>query len=410
MHIDVQRSTGSVDREQRLEDELERYAVLSSPAGRDLQALVDLVAQICEVPKAAINILSTSQQHMIATTAAMDPSVCARQDSMCAAVLSDPGPVVVPDASVDPRFATNPFVIGVIGHIRFYASAPLITPEGVTIGRLCVFDDAPRELKPEQERALMTLSGQVMDVLELRFRSRALEESMQELTLLRDELRRSNHHLALFAGQVSHDLRSPLTAILANAEMLATEPAVEVDTELLSMVEAVNQAGQRMNRMIEEMLGYALEGGQLRLDDTDLSHVLSLVLADLTPLIRQSGAAVTVDDLPTVMADADMLYSIVLNLLTNALKFTRAGVSPTVRVSAERRDGAWRVMIDDDGLGIPPERHGDVFTLFSRTTPEVPGHGIGLATTRRLVEAHGGRVGADASPLGGARVWFELPA
>ncbi len=389
--------------------EIERYAVLSTPAGDELQDLVELVAQVCEVPSAAINIVTRDQQHQIAT-AGFDPAVCRREDSMCAAVIAEREPVVVPDASIDERFAANPFVSGPIGNVRFYASAPLVTPDGTTLGRLCVFDDQPRDLNDNQRRALVTLSRQVMDVLELRYRSRELQRSLDELAAARDELRRSNHHLALFAGQVSHDLRSPLTAILATTELLATEPAVETDADLHSMVGLVNQAGQRMNRMIEEMLGYALEGGQLSVKETPLEHVVSLVLTDLRPAIDQSRAEIVVADLPVVLADADMLYSVVLNLLTNALKFARPGVVPRVEVSAERTGDSWRVTVADNGVGIPPERRAEMFTLYARATDDVEGHGIGLSTTRRLVEAHGGRVGADSSTAGGAAVWFELPA
>jgi len=406
--VEMTQSTQELDTDDKRDEELERYAVLSAPAD-DLRSLVDLVAQVCEVPTAAINIISRDQQHQIAT-AGFDPSICAREDSMCAAVITEREPVVVADASLDPRFADNAFVTGAIGHVRFYASAPLVTPDGTTLGRLCVFDEVPRTLSAAQERALVILAHQVMDVLELRFRSRALEESLAQLTVVRDELRRSNQHLALFAGQVSHDLRSPLTAILAYAELMAAEPPVKVDPELGSMVEAVSEAGQRMNRMIDEMLDFALEGGRLDVQDTDLGHVFSLVLADLAPLIDETGGQVRVGQLPTVKADADMLYSVALNLVTNALKFARPGTSPRVEVTAARGDETWRVSVSDNGTGIPADRRDEVFGLFHRADERVAGHGIGLSTTRRLVEAHGGRVGADESSSGGAVVWFELPA
>jgi signal transduction histidine kinase len=382
---------GTIDRQ---EQELERYRVLTEPVGRDLQALVDLVAQACDVPKAAINVISRNQQHQIVATAGIEPSVCARSDSMCAAVLSEAGAVVVPDATQDARFADNPFVTGVIGEVRFYASSPLVTPDGVHLGRLCLFDESTRTLTPEQETSLRTVADQVMDVLELRLRTRELE--------------RANHHLALFAGQVSHDLRSPLTAILANVELLATEPAVATDDDLGSVVRAVSEAGRRMNRMIEEMLDFAVQGGRLTLVETPLEHVFSLALADLDPVVRQGGATVTVEPLPTLPVDADMLYSVVLNLLTNALKFTRAGVPAQVTVTAERHGDAWRVVVADNGRGIEPARRLEVFELYDRGD-DPGGHGIGLATTRRLVQAHGGRVGVADSPTGGAAVWFELP-
>lgn len=393
----------------RRESELGRYGVLSDSTDQDIQSLVDLVAQVCEVPTAAINIISCDHQHQIATTG-FDPGVCSRADSMCAAVLEEGDAVVVSDARVDPRFADNAFVNGTIGRVRFYASAPLVTPDGMTLGRLCVFDDVPRTLTSAQQDALMTLAAQVMDVLELRHRSRALEQSLTELTAARDELRRSNRDLALFAGQVSHDLRSPLTAILANAELLATEPAVAIEPSLSSMVEAMTQAGRRMDRMIGEMLGFAREGGQPRLDETSLGHVMSLVLADLAPQIDQTGAEVVVADLPTVVADADMMYSILLNLVSNALKFARPGLPPRVEIDATRTADRWRLTVSDNGVGIAPEHRDAMFTLFARGAEGISGHGIGLATTRRLAEAHGGRTGAASSDLGGAAVWVELPA
>ncbi|MGJ9411627.1 ATP-binding protein [Aeromicrobium sp. CF4.19] len=391
------------------EAQLDRYAVLSDPPGEDLQDLVDLVADVCDVPTAAINILSRNHQHQVAT-AGFDASVCRREDSMCALVLDEQAPVVVPDASLDPRFAENAFVTGEIGSVRFYASSPLITPDGFVLGRLCVFDLQPRTLTQGQERALMTLSRQVMDVLELRYRGRELQESLAALTAARDELRRSNEHLAHFAGQVSHDLRNPLTAILTTAEMLAAEPAVEGDTELVAMVEAVGRAGQRMNGMIEEALQLALEGGRLRITDVVLDTVAEAALEDLRPVVDRSAAEVSLVDLPTVEGDPDMLYSVLLNLLANALKFARPEVPPRVSVSAERHAGHWRVRVDDNGRGIAPDRREHVFGLYERAASDVDGHGIGLATTRRLVEAHGGRCGVDDSPLGGVGVWFELPA
>lgn len=394
----------SVAMAQRRDDELERYGVLVEPPDGSLQGLVELVALVCQVPTAAINIISRHHQQQIATVG-IDPSVCARDSSMCAAVLEEDGPVVVPDASRDPRFAANAFVNGEIARVRFYASAPIITPDGIALGRLCVFDFVPRDLDAQQVQGLVTLAGQVMDLLELRFRSRALEESAGSLIATRDELRRSHQHLALFADQVSQDLRGPLTAIIAQAGRLAADPDVRGREPLESMVDAVSRAGDRMNRMIEEISGFALEGDRLRLAVTSIEDAVSLVLADLAPLVDESGAEIVVADLPMVTADADMLYSVVLTLLTNALTFVRPGLPPRIEVTAARTDRGWRFTVSDNGIGITPERRD---TVFTRGTLEVDDH-TGLPTTRRLVEAHGGRVGADAAAGGGAAVWFELP-
>jgi signal transduction histidine kinase len=393
----------------RADREIARYGVLENAPQRDLQTLVDLIAAICEVPHAAINVITSDRQHQIAT-AGIEPSVCTREDSMCAVVLEEQGTVVVPDASADDRFSGNPFVTGEIGAVRFYASAPIVTSERVTIGRLCVFDEVPRELSRLQREALDVMALQIMDVLELRFRSRALEESLQELTEVRDELHRTNEHLTLFAGQVSHDLRTPLTAILANAELLASEPTVEAAPEVLEMVSAVERAGHRMDAMIEEMLTFARQGGRLRIVETDLGRIAEQVLADVVALARRDDADIRIGALPVVMADPDLLYSVMLNLVTNAIKFARPGVQPVVSITAERLAEHWRIRVTDNGIGIARERQDAMFDLFARADEHVAGHGIGLATAKRIVESHGGTIGMDSPDGGGTSVWFDLPA
>jgi signal transduction histidine kinase len=391
---------------------IDRYGVLEEPTGRDLQALVDLAAQVCEVPHAAINLITTSEQHQIAA-AGFDASVCAREDSMCAAVLQEPGTVIVADASQDERFRDNPFVTGEIGKVRFYASHPLTTPEGSVIGRLCVFDDEPRVLGEEQADALAGLAERVVDAMELRLRTRQLEQSLGQLTRVRDELRRSNEKLAAFAGQITHDLRSPLTALLANAELLATEPAVVSAPDLARLADATVDAGRRMALMIEQIHAHALSGSRLRTAAVDLARVADDAVRDLAPVVEDTGAHVEVEAMPTVTADPQQVYAVLLNLVGNALKYRRPGVRPRVLIRAASQDGLVRVDVSDNGPGVPPADRERVFELFARSDTTVPGSGIGLATVRRIVEAHGGRVGvedgdsSDGSP--GTTVWFTLP-
>lgn len=384
------------------DEQLDEYGVLAEPGGRDLQALVDLAALVCDVPTAAINLITSDSQHQVAT-AGFDPSICARSDSMCAAVLDQPDLVVAEDASQDERFAANPFVTGVIGDVRFYASAPLTTPGGVTIGRLCVFDDVPRTLNDEQAGVLQVLASRMVDVLELRLRSRQLEQT-------RDELRRSNELLTLFAGQVSHDLRSPLTAVLANAELLATEPAVQADPDVGQLVGATLDAGRRMAGLIDSILDYAQPGAALKLESVDLTRVLADVRDDLAPVLAERGAVVQATELPTVRGDVRLLHTVLQNLVSNAVKFTPAGTDPVVTVTSERVGSSWRLTIADNGRGIAPERRESAFALYARGEESVEGSGIGLATARRVVEAHGGRIGIDEAPGGGAAVWFTVPA
>ena len=398
-----------LDRAQRRDDALWRYDVLGRAPARELQALVDIAAQLCAVPTAAINLITSTEQQQIATTG-FEPSICAREDSMCAAVLEHTDRVVVPNASVDERFRENPFVTGILGDVRFYASAPLTTPQGVIIGRLCVFDSTPRELDEAQEQALVAIAERVVDVLELRLRTRELEDSLAALTQTRDELHRSNEALSVFAGQVSHDLRTPLTAIMASTEMLGQQPAVMADKWSERLVATAFRSATRMAGMIEQILAHARVGAELHKEPSDLRVVIGSVLEDLAPTLTAKAATVEVGELPTLPADAQQLYSVLLNLVSNAVKYARPDVSPIVGVSAERHGRMWRISVRDNGVGIAPGDRERVFELFSRVGTAGDGSGIGLATVKRIIEAHGGSIGISHSDRPGTLVWFELPA
>ena len=383
-----------------------RYAVLGVPPRRDLQALVALAAQVCDVPQAVINLITSTEQVQIAAVG-LDPSVCAREDSMCAAVLHEPEPVVVPDARVDPRFADNPFVTGLIGDVRFYAAHHLVTPDGVAIGTLCVFDDQPRVLDQRQRGALRMLADRVVDVLELGLRTRQLERSLDQLRSARDELRRSNEQLGSFASQAAHDLRNPLTSVSMALGLLKERDVVSGDRDASWMVDRALGGADRMRRLIEELLAYGQVGGELRLTDIDLAAVMAEVRVDLGATL--DDVVLEVGDLPVVPGDPTQLRALLQNLVANAGKFTRPLRTPHVVVTARRATGGWRVEVADNGPGIPADRRGQVFEPLVRVDETVEGTGLGLAICARVVRAHGGEIGVDETPGGGATVWFELP-
>lgn len=370
--------------------EIGRYRVLVEPPRSDLLALVEIAAQVALVPMATINLLTDTEQHQIATHG-FDASVCRREDSMCATVLEEEAPVIVPDASKDPRFADNPFVTGAIGRVRFYATHQLRTPEGVVIGTLCVFDEQPRALTDEQESALVGLADRVVDLLELELRTR--------------ELQRSNEQLAAFAGQVSHDLRNPLTAVTMALRMLDDE--LDGDGDMGFLVQRAIGGADRMQSLIDDLLKFARVGGELQRGPVDLGGVLRDVVEDLA--VPLTGATIVTGDLPTVTGDAVQLRAVLQNLVANAAKFTRPGRPPHIEVDSTVVNGRWRIEICDRGPGIPEDQRERVFQPLARIDEDVEGSGIGLSTCRRIIEAHGGRIGLGEAAYGGTCAWFELP-
>jgi signal transduction histidine kinase len=378
-------------------DVIAGYRVLTEPAA-DLEGLVWLAATLCEVSTAVINIIDDRWQHQIAAVG-FEPEVCSREDSMCAVVFLQGEQVEVPDARVDERFARNPFVTGEIADVRFYASSPLVTPDGIAIGTLCVFDEEVGELTPERSRGLALLAGQVVDALELRRIAR--------------ELRQSNERLESFAGQIGHDLRNPLTAVAGFIELAAMDPNLAESPHAAYALERAEAAATRMGSMIGDLLAYARLGGpKPHRDHLDVGEIVAAVLEDLDTVITESGATVTSEIDAPVIGDETLLRALLQNLVANAVKFSRAsGAAPRVDIRAVAFDGGCRITVDDNGPGIPAEQRERVFDLMERgDAGDVPGLGIGLSTCRRIVESHGGRIGVEDSPLGGARVWVVLPA
>ncbi|HBR87893.1 MAG TPA: histidine kinase [Microbacterium sp.] len=373
------------------------YGVIGAPPEPDLEGLVQLAATVCGVSTAVINIIDDRFQHQIAAVG-FTPAVCAREDSMCAVVFQHPGHVVVPDAREDDRFRDNPFVTGEIADVRFYASSPLITPQGIPIGTLCVFDEEVGELAPEDSRALALLAHQVVDVLELR--------------RLTHELGQSNEQLERFAGQISHDLRNPLMALAGFIELAADSPELAGAPQAARALSRAESAAERMGAMIGDLYAYArLGGSRPRRETVDLGDLIAAVGDDLDTALAETGARIEAHVDASLHGDPTLLRALLQNLIANAVKFTAAtGITPRVVIRSHRLTGGWRLTVDDNGPGVPAERREAVFELMDRGgVDDVPGLGIGLSTCRRIVEAHGGRIGIDEAETGGASVWIVIP-
>ena len=216
--------------------------------------------------------------------------------------------------------------------------------------------------------------------------------------------------MSRLAAELSHDLRVPLSTIIAGLEMLEEQLGEHPDPEVAALLGRTATAADRMMRMLDQSMTLDPIAVGPKPSDVDLDQVANQLALDAAPLLDRTGTTLKVGRLPVVRARPDEMYSVLQNLLTNAVKFTRPGVRPWVSISARQIPYGWRVSMTDNGIGIPAQRRMDVFTLFSRVDSDVEGHGIGLGAVARTVHNLGGRVGAEEAPGGGAEVWFELPA
>jgi signal transduction histidine kinase len=168
-------------------------------------------------------------------------------------------------------------------------------------------------------------------------------------------------------------------------------------------------SGERMRDLIEELLTFARVGGSLRLAPVDLAAVAADAVQDLEAVLRDAGATVRLEPLPVVLGDAVQLRALLQNLIANAATYARPGVPPQIELRSRRVGDTWRVEVCDNGLGVAPDQRERIFELLARGDVPAQGSGIGLATCRRIVEAHGGSVGVGESPAGGTCVRVDLP-
>ncbi|GAB2857054.1 sensor histidine kinase [Nocardioides pacificus] len=407
------------ERDARRLTELQRYLQPDAAQQQVLQTVVDIAALMAGVPMAAVNLMTDTQQLSIATVG-IPTGVCDRDDAMCNVAIVQDSSIITNDASRDPRFSEHPAVDGTLSSIRFYAAHPLRTDTGTVIGTLCVFDTRPHTLTSEQQRALAGLADRVVEHFELEHRTRQLQDlteelqtSLKQLSATEQRLQRSNERLAAFAGQVTHDLNNPLTAISMSLDMLGEhlETLEPRDETAQFLTQRAHHAAARMQTMVQDVLTYARSGGaRVDLSRVDLRETVAAVLEDLAAPL--ADAEVTVGHLPVVEGDPVQLRVALQNLVSNAAKFTSAGQRPRIRVTAtpEIQQDEVTVAVIDHGIGIAAADRDRVATPFVRLHDDIDGSGIGLATVKRILEAHGRHLEITETAGGGTTVSFRLSA
>jgi PAS domain S-box-containing protein len=239
------------------------------------------------------------------------------------------------------------------------------------------------------------------------------KRSEQIVQQARKEAVEANVAKSEFLSRMSHELRTPLNAILGFGQLLEME---ELGARESESVEQIVRAGRQLLELINEVLDISrIEAGELSisLEPVDVVSKLGNAVSLLGPLARERGVELIVDDgWPDhryVLADRQRLRQVILNLVSNAIKYNHAG--GTVRVSLRGNEERLRVVVEDTGAGIAPDRLTRLFEPFDRLGAEqtdVEGTGLGLAVSKRLVEAMGGTIGAESEPGAGSTFFLEL--
>ena len=293
--------------------------------------------------------------------------------------------------------------------LQTLASTPLLSG-GALVGALNLGTRRPRAFGAEELGLLATIGRQLGQAVANARLYEMVQHELAERKRAQEDLKRSNEELQQFAYVASHDLQEPLRMVASYVELLARRYQGRLDADADEFIGYAVDGATRMQALINGLLAYARVGTRgTPFEPADCGAVVDRAIVNLEITIRESGAAVTRDALPTVMADATQLTQVFQNLIGNAIKF-RGEKRPEVHVTAERRDGEWRFAVRDAGIGIEPEFGERIFGVFVRlhARSEYPGTGIGLAICKRIVERHGGRIWAESTPGAGSTFYFTL--
>lgn len=379
---------------------LRSYGILDTPKEDVFDDIVWLAAKICDVPIAAISLVDDERQWFKAEIG-LNLRQTERSVAFCAHTILDDTPLVVPDATADPRFSENDLVTSA-SHFRFYAGMPL-SGAGHKLGALCVIDRIPRELDEFQLRALRVLSRQVEAQLEVRKHAEKLAAAQKQ----KDEL----------ASLLVHDLKNPLSSMLMNAQYLASGDN-DIDS-LRSAALDIELGAVSMQSMITNILELAQsDSGELKpkFEKVAIRLLLSDVERACAMRSQVSGHRVSFscNVADTIDGDRVLLQRLVENLVDNAFRYTRkdkGGID--IEVTAPDDDHV-EISVSDEGEGVPDSMRTKIFERYARLESEHgkgarSGFGLGLASCRMIAEAHHGKIWVEAREPRGSVFRVRLP-
>ena len=238
-----------------------------------------------------------------------------------------------------------------------------------------------------------------------------LQTANEQLQQRNQALETSNLALQQFAYSASHDLQTPLRSIVGFAQILQRKYLTQLDDTANQYLQKIIANTKRMQELIQSLLCYARADSAIdALQAVDLNTVVAEVIQLLDGTLSETGGNVTYTQLPIVSSNHLQMQQLLLNLINNCLTY-RSDEPPCVHLCATHSNNEWTISVADNGIGIDPKYHEQIFGVFKRLHPrdKYPGTGIGLALCRRIVEQHGGRMWVVSEKGKGSTFYFTFP-
>ncbi len=238
-----------------------------------------------------------------------------------------------------------------------------------------------------------------------------IEAEVKERT---SELCSINKQMETFCYSMSHDLKAPLRGIQSFSQILIEDHGQQLGEKAKDCVARIQDSATRMNRLVNDLLEYSrVSTGSLPVTPVDLTRATEEAIRLLSAEVQERASSINVQpDLGVALGHDATVVQVMLNLLSNALRYAKLGTAPVVNIRSECRNGRIRVEVQDNGIGIAPQYHQRIFEIFERipgaNTP--CGTGVGLAIVAKAIERLGGKLGVESIPASGSTFWFELPS
>lgn len=382
---------------------LEEYQILDTGREDEFDDITKLASEICDSPMSTISLIDTNRQWFKSAHGISDKET-SRALSFCAHAINDDAMFVVGDARKDIRFHDSPLVTG-DPNIVFYAGVPLIDKEGYALGTLCVIDSKTKKLNPFQEKALKTLSQQVMKLIELK-------KLNHKLKAKNDLLRENYNELERFSHAVSHDIKSPLNNILELTDMLKDDHCQIKNTEANLYIDLIKESSEKLKDYIEATLR-AYKNGTLISEEKEFFY-LNTVLKECTQILNPKNEfEINLAENIEIFNYKVIFEQIFMNLISNAIKYND---KPKVKIdiSVLTEEGYYTIIVKDNGIGIEENELENIFGMFVILDKldrfNNKGTGIGLSTVKSLVERAEGEITVKSTVSVGAKFILRFKA
>lgn len=233
----------------------------------------------------------------------------------------------------------------------------------------------------------------------------------QQVRQYQESLEHSNQALSDFAHTVSHDLKAPLRRMMSFCKLLEEEAGDKLDEQSLQYMERISANARRMQKFIDDLLAYSgVLHSHEKLTVMDLNQTVKEVIEVLDPQIQENHAHITVEELPALPVYPTKIRQLFLNLISNAIKY-HGERRPVIRIGCESSGEKCLFVVQDNGLGIAPEFHEEIFRAFERlhSHDAIEGTGLGLSICKKVLDQHGGEIWVESEEGKGAKFFFTLP-